>query len=159
MTVVVRCATAGIYPTVVLTTNAGPTAITDPDELLEDGSSVRVKLGAVSSPSQLATLRATVDVARFGGVRFLEDSSVYQGSIAANPAEQSYFHISFFDDESNTTCSMYADVTIEYTSKFLEPRSVAPSLQQKIDTLILESLRDDSKSVRPQAVVKPSRRV
>ena len=145
MTAVVRSATASVFPTVVLTVNAGPTAITDPDELQEDGSSVRTKLAGSGQEGQMATLRTSVNIAKFGGVRSLRDSSVYQGAIASMPAEQSYFHLSFFDDEASATCNLYADVTIEYDSIFLEPRSVAPSLQRQIDSLIRSSLQVEEK--------------
>lgn len=126
--------------------NSGSTPITDKNQLLEDGSSVRIRLYKDGMEGAMGSLTMSCNIAKFGGVRFLQDVTAYQGSIAANPVEQSYFHLQLMDVEGATTCSAYFDVQIEYVAQFTEPRSVAPSLRQALDKLILSSIKDEVKS-------------
>jgi len=138
-----RCTTVGLYPTFMLSINAGTTAITDLNQLQEDGSSVRTRLGGFGMENSMQTLKTSCNVAKFGGARFLQDSTQYQGDISANPAEQSYFHITIFDGDSSNTCTCYFDVTIVYEASFIEPRDVPPSLRLAMDKLLLDHLRTE----------------
>jgi len=58
-----RCTTAGLYPTFVLSVNGSSTAITDLNELQEDGSSVRTRLGPTGIDTSMQTLKTTCNVA------------------------------------------------------------------------------------------------
>lgn len=136
-----RVTTTAIYPTFMISVNADTTAITDLNTLQEDGSSVRTRMGGAGLDSCMQTLTTTCNVAKFGGAKYLEDSTQYQGSVAANPAEQSYFHLTLFDGDALNTVTCYFDVTIVYEAVFIEPRDVPASLQKAIDALTLQYLR------------------
>lgn len=130
-----------IAPMAVLSVCGSATPITSVNQLMEDGSSVRTQLAVSTVSGNMKTLRLSCNIARFGGVTDLADSSEYQGSIAANPVEQSYFHLSVFDQEALGTANVQFDVNLKYTATFIEPRDVSPSLQAQIDALIVKDVK------------------
>lgn len=146
----IRNTTTSVSPTCILSVNGSATAITNTFELQEDGSNVMVKLGPPTIDNSMATLVAKCDVGKFGGVKDLSDVTAYQGDASSNPAELSYFHLSFWDDEKAQSCDMYADVLISFTANFIEPRDVAPSLLEGF----LKTVVDQQKSTSCTAVGK-----
>ena len=79
---------------VAISLNADPTPITAYGSLCENGVLVRDRLGMYPYSDSVKTLTMPISIGKFGAVRQLLDNPSYEGSVAANPVEQSYFHIS-----------------------------------------------------------------
>jgi len=149
----VRNNTSNVSPTCILSVNGSNTPITNTYELQEDGSNVAVKLGPPILDASMATLRAKCNIGKFGGVKDQSSSTSYQGDSGANPAEQSYFHVSFWDDEKAGTADCYLDILISFTATFIEPRDVAPSLVEKMFKMVTDQEKAQETSARVRKVV------
>ena len=117
--------------------NAGTAATTVYTQLIENGVMVRDRLAQAPYDDSLKVLSMPISISKFGSVRNLLDNPDYSGTIAANPAEQSYFHISIWNPEGVATTSVTAEVFITYDAWFIEPRKNSVSLNAAIRRLIL----------------------
>ena len=122
---------------VAISLNSGTTAITDYQRLAENGVLVRDRLGMYPYEGSIKALSLPCDVAKFGGVRTLRDNPSYEGSVAANPTEQSYFHISAWNPDTVSSIDVICEIWIEYEAIFREPRKNSQSLELALKKLIL----------------------
>lgn len=107
--------------------NASTSAITNYDQLMEDGNIVHAMLAPKFNTGYMKTLTQGIDVARFGGVSNLFDRDDYQGTTTANPAEASYFHLSVWNPEDTSAVSVTCVAMVEYEVVYLEPRKLTQS--------------------------------
>lgn len=138
----------------VLSLNASATALTDIQRLIESGVNARVRCGMYPYEGAVQLLALPCDVGRFGAVRNLLDNPSYEGSSSANPVEQSYFHISWYNPETVSSVDTIIDVEIVYDVTFREPRKQPLSLEQYRADLALYRLqktlrREENKSQTP----------
>lgn len=144
MTVNFKATSTTNTTSVAISLNAGTTPITAYGQLCENGVLVRDRLGMYPYEGSVKALSMPCDVAKFGCVRTLRDNPNYEGSVAANPTEQSYFHISAWNPDSVSSIDVICEIWIEYDAIFREPRKNSPSLEQAFRKLILA----EEKSVR-----------
>jgi len=126
---------------VALSANASATPVTAYQQLCENGVLVRDRLGMYPYSDSVRVLQLPLDVAKFGDVKQLLDNPSYEGSIAANPTEQSYFHISVWNPDTVSSIDCLAEVWIVYNAVFREPRKNSVSLQASMRELILKEER------------------
>jgi hypothetical protein len=123
-----RAITTNYGGTVAVATRADTTALTDSQRLIEAGLVDYAYLTPSAVTSRLTKrLTRTIDICDFGGIDDVTDASEYQGNSGANPTEQSYFHVSYWNDADNTAISCSFTVLIEYEAIFMEPRPVTSS--------------------------------
>jgi hypothetical protein len=140
-------------PGVALSLEAGATPITNIQQIIEDGMVKTVRLYGAAVAGSMATLNLFCDLAKFGGVVKILDNPEYRGTIAANPAEQSYFHVQVWGQNGDTSV-VQVEVVIEYEAWFVEPRNLSQSLRADLTkSLLLEEKR----SPVPQVVVMRTR--
>jgi hypothetical protein len=74
-------------------------------------------------------LWVSLDIAKLQGINrtALTANPNLWGTVAANPAELTYFHVQAWDSAAQTG-SVNTDVIIEYEAVFLEPRDQTQSL-------------------------------
>jgi len=137
MTVSFKSLTTTSTTGIGISLNASITPISSYQQLIENGVMVRDRLAQAPYDDSLKVLSIPISIARFGAVRNLLDNPDYAGTIAANPAEQSYFHISIWNPEGVATTSVTAEIFIEYDAWFIEPRKNSVSVNQAIRKLIL----------------------
>lgn len=131
---------------VAISLNAGSAATTSYIALVENGVLVRERLNISTLQGSQATLTMPISISRFGSVPQLLDNPDYAGSIAANPAEQSYFHISVWNTYNVTTVNVICEVFIEFDAWFFEPRKNSVSLDRQLRQLIINDERSRSES-------------
>ena len=137
MTVNFKATSTTNTTSVALSLNSGTTAITAYGQLAENGVLVRDRLGMYPYNGSIKSLVLPCDVAKFGDVRTLRDNPSYEGSVAANPSEQSYFHISAWNPDTVSSIDVICEIFIEYDAIFREPRKNSPSLELALKKLIL----------------------
>jgi len=125
--------------------NAGPTPTTNYIQLVENGNLVRTRLQPLNATNSMEALVMPIDVAKFGAVDDLLDNPDYSGTIAANPTEQSYFHISVWNSFDTTVVACYLEFYVEFEAWFIEPRKNSVSLNQQIARLIKTEALYESK--------------
>ena len=113
---------------VAIQVNPGTTTVTDYTTICEAGILVRDRLGVFPYDTAMKTLTCSCDIAKFGGVVQLLDNPEYQGTSAANPTEQVYYHISTWNPEDATQLTAFFEVTMEFVAWFREPRDASQSL-------------------------------
>lgn len=123
-------------PTVAVSLEAGATPVTIPSQNIEDGMIRTVRLYGAAVNGSMATLNMFCDLAKFGGVVKILDDPEYRGTIAANPAEQSYFHVQVWGQNGDTSV-VQCEVVIEYESWFVEPRNLSQSLRGVLHKALL----------------------
>lgn len=122
---------------VALSLNADATPITAYGSLCENGVLVRDRLGMYPYSDSVKTLSIPINIAKFGDLRMILDNPSYEGSVAANPVEQSYFHISAWNPDSVSSTDCIVEIYIEYFAIFREPRKNSPSLEAALKKLII----------------------
>ena len=122
---------------VAISANASSTPQTAYGQLCENGVLVRDRLGMYPYADSVKTLSFPIDVGRFGDVRTLIDNPNYEGSVSANPTEQSYFHISCWNPDTVSSTDCICEIYITYTAIFREPRKNSPSLEAALKKLVL----------------------
>jgi hypothetical protein len=131
---------------------AGAIAVTDFQRNLEAGYMVRVRYNATPYEGSMGILENVMDIAKFGTVRQLLDNPDYKGTIAANPVEQSYFHISVWNSDNANVGTFAIDVMIDYESWFFEPRDLTQSFGSHIKNLILTEMKEHPRVPDSRAV-------
>ena len=107
--------------------NADTTGTSNPSRLIENGNVVFTTLAKYSSATCFDKLILSMDIQKYGGVDNVIDNSVYRGTNASNPQEQSFFHINVWNSVSLTNVTAKFHVTIEYEAVFMEPRPLPQS--------------------------------
>jgi len=121
----------GVLATVALSTNASSTPTTVVENLIENGDVTFQKLGFAGAFGSSCTLKRTLDVGKYQGLRNIIDDPDMRGDAASNPTEQSYYHLSVWDQVGATSISVQAQMLIEYDTIFHEPRKGTLSLLRK----------------------------
>jgi len=121
-------------PTVALTVAASPTPVTVIDQIIEFGLLESDVLEAKGSYGANKILRTKVSIRKIQGVSDVVDVTDLQGNVAANPVEQTYFHLQAWDSAA-VTGAVNFDVVIEFTAVFTEPRTLSTSLVAKLKLL------------------------
>jgi hypothetical protein len=167
MTVTVRHTSTAQSAAFAIVQYAGATAITDFTRVVENGLLVRNRLNATPYDGSIQTFKSRMDVAKFGGLPDILDNPDYKGDLSNNPAEQSYFHLSFWNPDSVSVGTCICEVQIDYDVVFTEPRKLTLSISDHLKNLLIsESLNDqDSKcsppprcTTRKQELVSVARR-
>jgi len=133
-------ASGNSFPTCALSIRAGTTPVTVIQQIIEDGMVVTQRLVGANGGNSMSVLKSTCDVAKFGGISNLLDNPDYKGTIAANPAEQSYFHLQTWSTDA-ITALVTVEVVIEYVATFTEPRNLTQSLKQALHRGLLAEER------------------
>lgn len=126
---------------VAISLNAGSAPSTNYGQLVENGVLVRERLNLSTLQGSQATLKMPISISRFGSVPQLLDNPDYSGSVAANPAEQSYFHISVWNSYNTTVVAVLCEIFLEFDAVFFEPRKNSVSLDQQLLKLIIADER------------------
>lgn len=122
-----RSATANYGGIAAIAVKGTSTTVTSAERLVEDGYVKYQHLGIPSSSTAYQQLKMTHDVAEFQGLVDLVDNPDLSGTSAANPAEETYFHLSYWNELDNTNISAQVHVLIEYEVIFREPRPLTQS--------------------------------
>jgi hypothetical protein len=134
------------FPTCAVSVRAGTTPTTVIQQIVEDGMVTTQRLVGANAGLNMCLLKTSCNIAKFGGKVKLLDDPEYQGTIAANPAEQSYFHIQTWSIDA-TTANVSVEVTIEYEAIFTEPRSLSQSLRATMHRALLSESKSDLRSL------------
>lgn len=110
-----------------LSISGSSTPITDYLQLIENGELVYTVVTPSGIAGSIATLRHSVNAAAFQGLQQVMDDPDMRGDSASNPAEQMYYHLSFWNPVNATVPSVLLDVYIEYDVTFHEPRKGSTS--------------------------------
>lgn len=105
-----------------------------PEDIMENGLCKSIILDATSTGGgngeRVRTLSLDCDMKKMLGYQrygqLQQDNT--RGSVAANPAEQSYFHVFAFSSHGGSTAmAVDLDLMISYDAIFFEPRKLNPS--------------------------------
>jgi hypothetical protein len=118
--------TAGVPINCAIRVTADTTIGTSAETFLEFGGYNTETLDAKSVSGSVKRLIESCDIKRFQGVDDIMDVTELSGTIAANPAEGSFFHVVVWDPLS-TGGIVTAEVVIDYVATFSEPRILTPS--------------------------------
>lgn len=87
-------------------------------------------------------LRESVSIKKIQGVDNVLDVEVLSGTAAANPVEQTYYHLLVWDTLGITSAVTF-DCIIEFTVTFTEPRLLVPSQVKAIKQVLIHTPTDD----------------
>jgi len=121
-------------PTIALFVSPSPTPITVIDTIVEFGMLQTDVLEYKASYGANKILKTRCSIRKVQGVKDVIDVTDLSGTSAANPAEQTYFHVQMWDSAA-VTGAANIDCVIEYTAIFTEPRVMSPSLLAKLKLL------------------------
>lgn len=121
-------------PAIAITVMPSATPITVIDQIVEFGLLQADVLEAKGSYGANKILKSRCSIKKVQGVNDVVDVTDLQGTAAANPVEQTYFHCQMWDAAA-VTGGANVDCTIEYTAVFTEPRVLSASLVQKLKML------------------------
>lgn len=124
---------------IAIAARASATPTTVVINLVENGCLVRDRLAVSPASDSVLALELPISIAKFGSVPSLLSNPDYNGSVAANPVEQSYFHLSTWcPDGVSVVSGITAEVYIEYDAWFFEPRVNSASLVAAFSKLIVQ---------------------
>jgi hypothetical protein len=126
--------------------DGGSTPITVVDQILEWGLNNHSVLEAKGTYGSVKVVESKVSIARFEGVSDVLDVQELRGSVAANPAEQTYFHVQSWDNAGVTT-NILTEIVLEYTAVFTEPRVLSESLVSQLSRMMIT---EEKRSQGPQ---------
>lgn len=147
-----QSSTASAYPTVAVSLRAASTPNTVAQQNIEDGLIITERLHPVNVADSVVSMTMFCDVAQFGGLVKIQDNPDYRGNIAANPTEQSYFHVQTWSLDANTTTQII-EVVVEYEAVFTEPRTLSQSLRKMLRDGILNEIKEEEEEKRVVMVV------
>jgi hypothetical protein len=130
--------------------DGGSTPITVVDQIVEWGLNTHSVLEAKSVSGSVKVVECKVNIARFEGVDDVMDVQELRGSVAANPAEQTYFHVQSWDNAGVTT-NILVEIVLEYVAIFSEPRVLSESLVSQLSRMMItdEKRSQGSQPCRP----------
>jgi hypothetical protein len=132
-----------------ISANASATPTTATQTLIENGVMVRDRLSPYPYPGSQGSLTFHVNVSKFGSVPDLLDNPDYEGSVSANPVEQSYFHISVWNPDSVSAVDCLTEIWIQYFAIFREPRKNSVSLSKQFMSMIIEEEKKGKPKISP----------
>lgn len=111
----------GLFPDSTVTTST--------QTLIENGLLKRAPISpGLSNPKSQVSLTYQCNISKLNGrIGSIVGDSLYRGDNAANPTEQTYFHVFAFNTVTVSAMSVDFDVLIEYDAVFTEPRKLAQS--------------------------------
>lgn len=121
-------------PTVAIFVSPSATPITVIDTINEFGMLEQDVLESKGVYGSNKILKTKCSIRKVQGVKDVIDVTDLSGTAAANPVEQTYFHVQCWDATA-TTGGANVDCVIEYTAIFSEPRVLSPSLVAKLRLL------------------------
>lgn len=101
-------------------------AVSDAEQLLEYGLLNTDTIEAKSVNGSVKRLYESVSIKRIQGVDDIMDVTDLSGTAAANPVEQTYFHVCAWDPFGDGGTVAF-EAIIEYEATFTEPRKLTPS--------------------------------
>jgi hypothetical protein len=122
-------------PGVAIRLDGSSTPVTVATDFLEAGVINHTSLERSAVSGSIKTLELAVNIAKFEGVDDALDVVDLRGSSAANPAEQTYFHVLSWDPGAVTT-STIVEVLIDYEAVWTEPRVLTASLASQFSRLL-----------------------
>jgi hypothetical protein len=126
--------TLNAQSTCALTIAASPTPVTVIDQILEFGLLQKCGLEYKGAYGSSQTLITKCSIRKIQGVSDIVDVTDLQGSVTANPVEQTYFHVQLWDAAAASGV-VNVDVVIEFTAIFTEPRVMSESLVARLKAL------------------------
>jgi len=96
-------------------------------KLNENGMLVKKWLGPNTGSGNKCTLTLEADIAKINGKKDVTLEDDFRGDAASDPQEMSYFHIFGYNKVTTTGFPLHFEFTIEYTSKFTEPKKMTQS--------------------------------
>lgn len=100
---------------------------TNASKINENGLCVRKWLSYLANnDGNKCSLTMTANIAKINGKRILNEDD-YRGDAAANPQEQSYFHLFAYNQVTTNAPNVFFEVLIEYIAEFSEPRKMIQS--------------------------------
>jgi len=118
--------TASVPINVAIRVVADATVSTNADTILEFGLLNTDICETKNVSGSTRRLTESVSMRKIQGVDDVLDVAEMQGTVAANPLEQSYYHVSIWDPQAQGG-TVFIDVIIEYVAVFMEPRVLSPS--------------------------------
>lgn len=135
---------AGVPLNIAIRVDPDATPVTSPSSIMEYGLLNADVCDTQNVSGSVRRLTESVSIRRIQGVDDVLDVTELGGSAAANPSEQTYFHVLAWDPQA-IGGNMYFDVVITYTAVFTEPRNLTPSqvvaLQRALEIPIRFPLR------------------
>jgi hypothetical protein len=123
-------------PVVSLEVNGGATPITVVDQILEWGVNNHSVLDPKGTYGAVKVMESRINIAKFEGVDDVLDVIDLRGSVAANPAELTYFMVQSWDN-SGTTTNILCEIIMEFNAVFTEPRVLSESLASSLKRMVL----------------------
>lgn len=123
----VRATTANYGGWASVAVKGTSTTVTAATQVVEDGFVVFAPLGIPTSSLCVRKFEMVHDVGKFQGMKVTIDNPDLSGDAASNPSEQTYFHVSYWNDLDNTNIVAGVNVLIEYDVVFREPRPLTQS--------------------------------
>jgi len=123
--------------------DANSTPLTNTDQIVEFGGVSFDALEGKATYGCSKTFEEYVDIARIQGIpkgNITTDPNL-RGDSATSPLEITYFHLFAWDAVTSTTGTVNADVTIDYTSWFMEPRDATESISRTLSNLHVDADR------------------
>jgi len=110
--------------------DASPTPLTVADRIIELGGVTFDNLEAKNTYGSSKSFELSVDIARIQGIpkKNITTDPNLRGDAATSPLELTYFHIFIWDPVTGSAGSVDLDVTLDYSSAFMEPRDATESL-------------------------------
>jgi len=130
-------------PVVCVRVDGNTTPITVVDTINEVGISNRSVLEAKGAQGSVKVVESKLTLARFEGSDDVLDVYETRGSVAANPSEQTYYHVQCWDNAGVTT-NVLVEIVMEFRAVFTEPRVLSASTLSQLSKLVI------SEEKRPQ---------
>ncbi len=108
--------------TIAATINGAATALTDYTRLIENGDAEMAVLGLAGGGHDVAHVTKSVDIIKYHGNIKIVDDPELRGTVAANPSDLVYFHLSVFNTVTLDAPQTPFEVVIEFDAEFIEPR-------------------------------------
>lgn len=115
------------YPqTIIAHLKDDVTVSSDENTLLENGLNRYITVSPQGSAGCNKSLQLNCSPSKFFGKKVLQDD-IFRGSIASNPSEQVYLHLTSFPMEGTDTGQVRLTVEIEYTAILTERKELVGS--------------------------------
>jgi len=110
---------------VALSLSGSTSYSTDYQNIMENGLLISAPLTYVGAQGSITTLKTSCDLAKFQGMKFVNDDSDMRGDTASNPVEQAYYQVTCWNALTATVPLIIVDMFIEYDVLFTEPKKAA----------------------------------
>lgn len=104
-----------------------PTALTDPRQYIENGSTKFMDLSPLGSSKDRCTLTQSVSIKKFFNSKSMTSDDQLSGSSASNPSKVCYWHTWGANDQGTDSEQIYMSVKAQFISLYSDPKSLAIS--------------------------------